>query len=91
VSEPSNHDVVVAFPGALGDLLLFLPTLRRLRRRHAQARLHLAVSRTLLPLVHVIDVADECRALDDDLPILLMTGDPSLDGGVRAFGSGGVW
>jgi ADP-heptose:LPS heptosyltransferase len=65
VSEPSNHDVVVAFPGALGDLLLFLPTLRRLRRRHAQARLHLAVSRTLLPLVHVIDVADECRALDD--------------------------
>jgi len=30
------------------------------------------------------------RRHDDDLPVLLMTGDPSLDGAVRAIESGAV-
>jgi len=57
--------VMVAFPGALGDLFLVLPALRRLRRRHAPARLHLAVRRPLLPLAPLLGVADAWHALDD--------------------------
>jgi ADP-heptose:LPS heptosyltransferase len=65
VSAASNQDVVVTFPGALGDAVLFLPALHQLRRRHANARLHLAVRRPLLPFTRLLAAVDDHHALDD--------------------------
>jgi ADP-heptose:LPS heptosyltransferase len=56
--------VLAIFPGALGDLLLVLPTLRRLRRRSG-APLTLVVAEPLRALARTIDVADEVASLDD--------------------------
>jgi len=56
--------VVLLFPGALGDLLLALPTLRQLRLRHAGAELVLAVDRRWRPLAALSGVADRVVSVD---------------------------
>jgi ADP-heptose:LPS heptosyltransferase len=56
--------VLAILPGALGDLLLVLPTLRRLRRRSG-APLTLVVAEPLRALARMIDAADEVESLDD--------------------------
>jgi ADP-heptose:LPS heptosyltransferase len=56
--------VLAIFPGALGDLLLVLPTLRRLRRKTG-ASLTLVVAEPLRALARMIGVADEVASLDD--------------------------
>lgn len=43
-----------------------------------------------MPELNGFDLIAAIRKLDDDLPVLLMTGDPSLDGAVRAIDSGAV-
>ena len=43
-----------------------------------------------MPELDGFGLIKEIRRLDDDLPILLMTGDPSLDGAVRAIDTGAV-
>src|SRR5262249_57472312 len=59
------QDLVLIFPGALGDVLLVLPTLRRLRRRHRPARTVLVVGEPQRALAHMLDVADVVASLDD--------------------------
>ena len=61
----SIQDLVLIFPGALGDVLLVLPTLRRLRHRHCPARTVLVVSESQRALARIIDVADVVASLDD--------------------------
>ena len=56
---------MLIFPGALGDLLLALPTLRRLRRRHRPARTVLVVAEPQRGLARLLDVADTVASLDD--------------------------
>ena len=46
------------------------------------------VSDVNMPELDGFGLIKEIRRLDDDLPILLMTGDPSLDGAVRAIDTG---
>jgi len=58
-------DVVVLFPGALGDGLLALPALRALTRRHPGARTNLVVRAGLGPLMHRAAVATVCRDIED--------------------------
>jgi ADP-heptose:LPS heptosyltransferase len=53
------------FPGALGDFLLALPTLRRLRRRHQASPATLVVGGVLRALARASGVADEIASLDD--------------------------
>jgi ADP-heptose:LPS heptosyltransferase len=53
------------FPGALGDFLLALPTLRRLRRRHYASRATLVVGGALRALARASGVADEIASFDD--------------------------
>ena len=48
------------------------------------------VSDVNMPELDGFGLIKEIRRLDDDLPILLMTGDPSLDGAVRAIDTGAV-
>jgi EAL domain-containing protein (putative c-di-GMP-specific phosphodiesterase class I)/CheY-like chemotaxis protein len=48
------------------------------------------VSDVNMPDLDGFGLIAEIRRLDDDLPVLLMTGDPSLDGAVRALDSGAV-
>lgn len=48
------------------------------------------VSDVNMPDVNGFQLIAELRRLDDDIPVLLMTGDPSLDGAVRAIESGAV-
>jgi len=43
-----------------------------------------------MPELTGFDLIDAIRKLDDDLPVLMMTGDPSLDGAVRAIETGAV-
>jgi ADP-heptose:LPS heptosyltransferase len=52
------------FPGALGDLLLVLPTLRRLRRRHDGAHATLVVGDALRGLARLCGVAEEVQSID---------------------------
>lgn len=61
----SIQDLVLIFPGALGDVLLVLPTLRRLRHRHCPARTVLVVGESQRALARVLDVADVVASLDD--------------------------
>ncbi|MGH7894254.1 MAG: glycosyltransferase family 9 protein [Candidatus Binatia bacterium] len=65
MDEASNQSVVMLFPGALGDLLLALPALRALRRRHAGAHTTLAVGGWLRELAVHTEVADVYASLDD--------------------------
>ncbi len=48
------------------------------------------VSDVHMPEIDGFQLVAEVRKHDDDLPVLLMTGDPSLDGAVRAIDSGAV-
>nr|MBA3501134.1 EAL domain-containing protein [Deltaproteobacteria bacterium] len=48
------------------------------------------VSDVNMPELDGFGLIKEIRRLDDDLPILLMTGDPSLDGAVRAIDTGAL-
>ena len=48
------------------------------------------VSDVHMPEIDGFQLVDAVRSRDDDLPVLLMTGDPSLDGAVRAIDSGAV-
>ena len=48
------------------------------------------VSDVHMPEMDGFALIAEIRRHDDDLPVLLMTGDPSLDGAVRAIDSGAV-
>jgi hypothetical protein len=69
--------VALLFPGALGDLLLVLPTLRALRARHAGAHVTLAVRAPLRALVALTGLADADAVLDGpDLARLLGGGPP---------------
>ena len=61
----SIQDLVLIFPGALGDLLLVLPTLRRLRRHHRPARTVLVIGEPQRALARTLDVADVVASLDD--------------------------
>jgi ADP-heptose:LPS heptosyltransferase len=53
------------FPGALGDLLLALPTLRRLRRQFAGGSTTLVVAEPLRSLARLMGVAEHVASLDD--------------------------
>jgi heptosyltransferase-3 len=64
VREESIERVAFVFPGALGDFLLALPTLRALRARHAAATATLVVSDPLVPLARLAGLADDCARLD---------------------------
>jgi ADP-heptose:LPS heptosyltransferase len=66
--------VVVLFAGALGDLLLALPALRLLRRRHQAQRLVLGVRAALVPLARRAACADAVAALDDPSMAVLLGG-----------------
>ena len=48
------------------------------------------VSDVNMPELDGFGLVEAIRKHDDDLPVLLMTGDPSLDGAVRAIDSGAV-
>ncbi len=48
------------------------------------------VSDVHMPEIDGFQLVAAVRRLDDDLPVLLMTGDPSLDGAVRAIDTGAV-
>ncbi len=48
------------------------------------------VSDVHMPEIDGFQLVDAVRKHDDDLPVLLMTGDPSLDGAVRAIDTGAV-
>jgi ADP-heptose:LPS heptosyltransferase len=65
VRAGSIQHLVLIFPGALGDLLLVLPTLRRLRRRHAPARTILVVAEPQRGLARLLGVADTVASLDE--------------------------
>jgi ADP-heptose:LPS heptosyltransferase len=68
--------VVVLFAGALGDFLLVLPSLRRLRARHHAARYLLAVRTPLVWLAERAALADAVVALDDRAMAQFLGGDP---------------
>lgn len=48
------------------------------------------VSDINMPELDGFELIDAIRKHDDDLPVLLMTGDPTLDGAVRAINNGAV-
>ncbi|MEO7095588.1 MAG: response regulator, partial [Polyangiales bacterium] len=48
------------------------------------------VSDVHMPEIDGFQLVAAVRKHDDDLPVLLMTGDPSLDGAVRAIDTGAV-
>jgi hypothetical protein len=66
--------VVVLFAGALGDLLLALPALRVLRRRHQRQRLVLGVRAPLVALARRAACADGVAALDEPSMAVLLGG-----------------
>jgi ADP-heptose:LPS heptosyltransferase len=63
--KDASIDVVVLFPGALGDLVLVVPALRRWRARRPDARVTLAVAGWLRALASTSGVADAYASLDD--------------------------
>jgi ADP-heptose:LPS heptosyltransferase len=65
VHGASNPRVVLLFPGALGDFLLALPTLRALRARHPGADATLAVAGSVRAIARLARVADTTASLDD--------------------------
>src|SRR6059058_1358935 len=48
------------------------------------------VSDVNMPELGGLELVQAVRQRDDDIPVLLMTGDPSLDGAVRAIDYGAV-
>lgn len=60
----SIRSQVLIFPGALGDFLLALPTLRTLRQRHP-GRTTLVVPEPLRSLARLAGAADDVASLDD--------------------------
>lgn len=54
------------------------------------AQLDCVISDVHMPELDGFGLIAEIRHHDDDLPVLLMTGDPSLDGAVRAIDTGAV-
>jgi ADP-heptose:LPS heptosyltransferase len=54
----SRRTTLVVFPGALGDFVCFLPTLRALRRRHADHTLVVVAQAAVLPLATRPELAD---------------------------------
>jgi ADP-heptose:LPS heptosyltransferase len=64
VREGSIERLVIIFPGALGDLLLALPALRILRRRHARSHYTLVVPGWLRAVATLAGVADRTASLD---------------------------
>jgi ADP-heptose:LPS heptosyltransferase len=65
VREGSIHELVMIFPGALGDFLLALPALRLLRREHRDARTTLVVAGGVRGAARLGGLADEIASLDD--------------------------
>jgi heptosyltransferase-3 len=65
VPEGSIRELAMILPGALGDFLLALPTLRLLRRRHRAMRTTLVVSGAVRGVARMSMVADEVASLDD--------------------------
>ena len=61
------------FPGALGDFLLALPTLRLLRLRHAPRSTTLVTSDALVPLARLAGVADDYARVDGAASAALFT------------------
>ena len=74
MQEGSIQRLVTIFPGALGDLLLVLPTLRRLRQRSAAARVTLVVPEPLRELARATRVADHVASLDAASSVWLFGG-----------------
>jgi len=58
--------------------------------REAKLEFDCVVSDVNMPGLDGFQLIAECREHDDDLPVLLMTGDPTLDGAVRAIDTGAV-
>jgi EAL domain-containing protein (putative c-di-GMP-specific phosphodiesterase class I) len=56
----------------------------------AQVPFDCVLSDINMPEMNGFDLVKALRSKDDDLPVLLMTGDPSLDGAVRAIDYGAV-
>jgi heptosyltransferase-2 len=51
--------------GAIGDLIMSLPTMRTARREHPTAQLTLVVGRSLLPLAKLVEEIDQLVLIDD--------------------------
>jgi hypothetical protein len=75
VDEASIERVVVVFPGALGDFVLALPTLRALRTRHPHAYVTAVVTGPLRGLTETVGVADAVVDLDGAESAGLFAGD----------------
>ncbi len=58
--------------------------------REAKAGFDCVVSDVNMPEIDGFELIAAIREHDDDLPVLLMTGDPTLDGAVRAIDTGAV-
>lgn len=58
--------------------------------REAKAGFDCVVSDVNMPELDGFELIAAIRKHDDDLPVLLMTGDPTLDGAVRAIDTGAV-
>lgn len=58
--------------------------------RDAKAGFDCVVSDVNMPELDGFELIAAVRKYDDDLPVLLMTGDPTLDGAVRAIDTGAV-
>ncbi len=58
--------------------------------RDGREQFDCVVSDVHMPELDGFGLIREIRQLDDDLPVLLMTGDPTLDGAVRAIDNGAV-
>ncbi len=58
--------------------------------REGREQFDVVVSDVNMPELDGFGMISEIRRYDEDLPILLMTGDPSLDGAVRAIERGAV-
>ncbi len=58
--------------------------------REARSQFDCVVSDINMPELDGFGLVEELRRHDPDLPVLMMTGDPTLDGAVRAIDSGAV-
>lgn len=58
--------------------------------REVQGEFDCVVADVNMPELDGFQLVEAIRQFDDDMPVLLMTGDPSLDGAVRAINTGAV-